>query len=320
MIEIVPDRDLCNMALLRLGTRSTILSLDEGSSEAEACKAYYRPCLLSLLGTPQSQQGGAVHNWHWCRADEALTPDRSTVPDWCWQAPLPDDCVKPVALQDDCSGFSPMGVFPDRGGKSFRPRHNFTTGLSKGQTILRFNSPHPVLSYISASVPVSSWPAPFIEAFTAHLAARLSITLTGNGDIAAQMKMDAETLTQYAVQNDQSIETLSTSYVPDWVAGRGHDGEDGFSDPEGYVAFWGLGHYHDPNPPRQPAGLEVVRTELPVFYAAGSDVLSLPEQSDKTPARYASLENDWRVGSLAIEKTPLGYQRKHHKSVTEPNQ
>lgn len=79
------DADICNMALLRSGKTSTIASLDEKSTEASVCRAFYattRDAVLRALP------------WPFATRRAFLAPSDEPAPtNWGFAYALPSDCL-----------------------------------------------------------------------------------------------------------------------------------------------------------------------------------------------------------------------------------
>jgi hypothetical protein len=77
--------DICNRALSRLGTRATIQSLTENSTEAEQCKIWYAATRDALL---------RAHDWNFARRQVALADTDDPPTGWDYSYVLPTDCLR----------------------------------------------------------------------------------------------------------------------------------------------------------------------------------------------------------------------------------
>jgi hypothetical protein len=86
----MPDRHgIANMALGFVGADS-LQSFDEGTTQADLCKALYEGCVLAVLED---------HDWRFAEAVKRLGPDATPArPDFAYSYPLPRDCVIPRGL------------------------------------------------------------------------------------------------------------------------------------------------------------------------------------------------------------------------------
>lgn len=83
---------ICNLGLSRIGTRSTIASINEQSEEGRACKLHYTPALEATL---------EAYDWNFARKRKALalaSGEESNV--WDYVYVQPTDCVAARAIED----------------------------------------------------------------------------------------------------------------------------------------------------------------------------------------------------------------------------
>jgi hypothetical protein len=80
----VTEASICNVALLRVGQRQTIDSLEEATTEAMACKALYPFARDSLLEEVW---------WSWATKRQVLALTAETRTGWSYVYAFPSDCV-----------------------------------------------------------------------------------------------------------------------------------------------------------------------------------------------------------------------------------
>lgn len=306
--------DLCNLALLRMGTRSQITSLTDGSTEANACALVYPLTLNSLIANPQSQ-AYPNYDWQWCRIVGALTTNTTVGnPRWKYEYSLPADCV---TVHEAINPAIPQQAWP--------PQNRLFLGETPYQEGMSLNGgavPIPVLwsdasplsvSYASNAIAIGNWPPAFLEAFVCHLAARLAITLTGSPELAQIMAAQASQMTATAIQADVRVELQSTEYVPDWMAvrlssPRGGDFRpvqslDTF--PSGYIA----GEVAANSP--VPAYLQPAETLNGVRDVGAPAV----DQASGEAQYVAAWTPDSRIGVLEIGVSPVSARRPYHGTI-----
>jgi len=314
--------DICNMALSRLGTQSTITSLTDGSTEANACNTFYTVTLNAVLANPQSE-AYPNYSWQWARRIAALTTASSTNPRWTYECALPADCVDVCELVDNSipqARWKPQRRF-------FEGNIPFEEGLGTAGTtnlipVIWTDLATPSLVLISNALPLANWPPAFLEAFTYHLAHRIAIPLTGSGELAAQMASAASMMTANAIQADQRVELQSLDYVPDDIKARGpFGGFDMFGlDRERWAAV-------QQTTTTYAAGFEaltVASPEATPSYLSAADGLTqpaatgLPAGSNFASDDYQYIPADTpdgRIGVLAIGDSPAGWRRPYHKTI-----
>lgn len=84
--------EICNIALYRIGWKTKISALTDGTTEAEMCNAFYDHCRRKAL---------AKADWHFARKRLALTPESGDPPsEWAYQYQWETDCLAPRRLVD----------------------------------------------------------------------------------------------------------------------------------------------------------------------------------------------------------------------------
>lgn len=232
----------CNISLLAIGARAQISSLNEGSTQSDACSALYtfvfetlarsaywnclrRQAPLTLLqaaaGTPENPQGTTLPlpNVPWsygyqqpadCLMSRYLVPSlptagTSNISPAMRPAPLNIPLRQipfVVAYGNDISG---------------NPLNLILTNLCKAQLVYTVNQSNP-----------SVWDSSFTAAFVASLAAWLAPALSLNMALMAAQMQIAERLIGEARIRDGNEGSNSQDNLPDWQAAR--SGGYGYSD------------------------------------------------------------------------------------------
>lgn len=305
--------DLCNRALRRLGTQSIITSLSDGSTEADTCSDLYDDVLGSLLQAPRCS-AYPTYTWQWCRRIASGVSSASTNPRWAYEYALPSDCLRVQEIIDP--------AFPQN---KWHPDQRLTAGVTDyacgiGQIngtdapVIWCNLSPLAVMYVSSGISIDQWPYAFKRAFWLSLAAEIGTSLGVSGSIINVILQEADAATAQACQQDMSITTQSTDYVPDWIAARGmrcgYDGQDArqslASYPSGFIV--GDTSANSPIPGYlSPANSlnGVAAMGLDSREIANRDCLYIPGD---TP--------DGRIGVLSIGASPIGWRRPYHNKIT----
>ncbi|MFT8365839.1 MAG: hypothetical protein ABF812_12690 [Gluconobacter cerinus] len=308
--------DLCNRALRRLGTQSTITSLTDNSVEANTCAAFYNDVLTSLLEAPYCS-AYPNYAWQWPRRITSGASAASTNPRWRYEYALPSDYVRASGIIDPNA---PPNFWqqPDR---MFLLRVPYeigagTAGGSELVPVIWCNLSSIDLLYVSNGLAIDSWPATFRKAFWLSLAAEMATSLGIDGNTTAAVASEADRALAQACRADQRVEVVTTEYIPDWMQVR-------FSDPFscGLPAF---------DPANQPASGETafivgdVATASPTpsyltpanglngVPSMGMDVQDISNRDEQYVAAYVP---DSRIGVLAIGVSPVGWRRPYHTTT-----
>lgn len=221
------DAQICNLALDAAGTRATITTLAEPSSEARACARQYGPCLTAMLQ--------AAH-WNFARKQAALsllkdgtvTPSQNVPVPWLYEYAYPSDCVQARYLmpQFQVSNTTTQGdviVPPYWIGPPVR--FIVSTDLDSGGNTIKVilsNMPQAVLVYTSLVTDTGLFDDVFVQALAYYIAHRISIPLSGdktlartNGQLAQQLANQAE-----ASNGNEGLTVIDGT--PDWMRVRGY--------------------------------------------------------------------------------------------------
>ena len=194
--------DICNLALLRLGTRSSITALTEGSVEANACSLVYFLLRDTLL---------AAHPWNFATRRVGLA-DLGAPPDqWRHRYAYPSDCLHARTIQP------PQGhvnVVP------FEVSGDVDAGGNAIKVIL-CDVPAAELVYTAKITTPLLFPPHFIEALSWMIAAELANALSGDDNLAQNaMQMATQAITAGRA-NDANEASRPQDHIPDWITVRG---------------------------------------------------------------------------------------------------
>lgn len=305
--------DLCNRALMRLGTQSALTSFEDGSVEASVCAAFYDDVLHALLAHPASM-GGPVYTWQWPRCVGTGLTAPSSNPRWRYEIALPSDAVR-VLRVDNLHTETPN----DRRQALFNPHESFGEGMGKagGPTLVPvlFTDHQQVsVTYITKTVDIDHWPPVFKRAFWLSLAAAIATTLGIDGSTSAAVAQEAEREVARACLADQRVEVVSTETVPDWLSVRW--GCDDRQQPIHHTSNtldsgFSAGNSQPPSPAPEPYSPPigpngVIPTGLEPRDIADGSCLYIPAD---TP--------DGRIGILRIGQSPAGWRRPYHGVISD---
>lgn len=244
------DVDIVNRALLAIGTRTTVSSINEISNEAFNANIVYAStrdellrmapwdCAfnfdnLSLLkaapGTPENQTSG-TNVW-----SKSIPP-----PPWAYEYAYPTDCLRACYIVPQFStGFSggvPITTAVTGGVPTFwnGPPVRFKIGIdqdSQGNDmrVLWTNQEQAILAYVKQVLNPDVWDPLFTRAFVEVLAARLVIGLTGDKALANSKLGEANNTIIIARAGDGNEGLTINDVTPDWIRVRGINYSDSLS-------------------------------------------------------------------------------------------
>jgi hypothetical protein len=238
----------CRTALARLGTQSSIASLDEDSPEANACTTFYAQALDAAL---------AEIDWRFATRYQALALAGTAPPHWLYQYAIPADCVRVRKILNPRTFIQPQtlpgqsiypaGVSPLFCGRmswnSDSPEIPFERGTGADAAgdivpVLWTNLPLAQLAYTYRADNPGLWEPGFAEAFGWRLAFEMAIAITGKSDLQSAMAEGFQDAVTKAATATGQEGTMSISTVPDMISVR-HGGE-GYHRPVfSNGQFWG---------------------------------------------------------------------------------
>lgn len=231
---------ICNRALLSVGTRAQITSINpsDGSTEGDAC---------SVLFTPTFEQLARTARWNCLRKQLTLTllaaamgtpenPQGTTLPlpptPWNYSYGLPPDCLAMRSIVPSLpsgSGSTPpqtsvnnaaQSCIPNGGQIPFavaystdaqnNPIEVILTNQSQAQAIYTVNQPNPAI-----------WDSLLQAGMVASLAAYLVPALSLSASLMTVSIKTAETMIGQARVADGNEGVTTLDHVPDWIRARG---------------------------------------------------------------------------------------------------
>ncbi len=226
------------MALSAIGTRSTIASLDEASTEASVCQLWYAQTRDGLL---------RKFPWNWARRQVVLavyksaagTPENPTgaLPEpplpWRYSYSWPTDCLDaryllPVLVRNGSQISPPLTT----GQTSFVPPQRtppikfIVAGDRDNQNnplkVILTNQPIAQLVYTGYVNDPNVWDQNFIDAMIGRLAQRISFPLSGDKTLT-QIAIKAGAQAEADAEAQNGNETTNTNvWTPDWLSARGY--------------------------------------------------------------------------------------------------
>lgn len=244
------DIDICNRALIAMGSRAQIASLSGSTLESIRCNQLYASTRNQLLrgcpwgfastfaaltlfkaapGTPENT--GSAVQWN----------SSFPAPGWLYSYRYPDDCVFLRAIQAGAnlvgSNIFPPGVtyFPM---PLYRPTRFIITSDYEGAVILKTvttNARNAIARYTRLVTDIDMYDELFIEYFVKALAGKLALTLTGDKSLATGLFNDVNTFMIEARIATGNEELQVVDEDPDWIRVR-----TGATAAEpAYIAPWG---------------------------------------------------------------------------------
>ena len=233
--------DICNRALLGIGSRSQVSSISpsDGSTEADAC---------AVLFTPTFEALGRSAHWNCLRKQQALTviaaamgtpenPQGTSLPipptPWNYAYALPSDCLNMrmivpslpstgvggaamTSYNNSAPTLLPGGIgqipfavaySTDQTGSPIRI---VLTNQCQAQAIYTVNQPNPII-----------WDSQFQAAMVSSLAAYLVPALSLNLALMQGMIKNSEMIIAQARAADGNEGSHTQDHIPDWMRARG---------------------------------------------------------------------------------------------------
>lgn len=149
---------ICNLALSKAGTKSTISSFTEDSNEARQCALVYDDAVDFVL---------RKHTWGFAQK-RVILADLGTPPTgWCYRYAYPDDCINAGNI-----------VVPDKINSNVIP---FKEGVNADKTIKEIHTDTEAaeLQYTARVTTVALYDAMFVESLAWYIAHLITTSLTG---------------------------------------------------------------------------------------------------------------------------------------------
>lgn len=236
------DTEVANLALAKIGTRSTIASLSEDSNEARAINLIYANTRDQVLGMAFWNFARKTANLGVLKVAPGAIGSTSTggnvwspdwpPPGWLYEYAYPSDCIQMRFVSPQLTtGFSSADGVPIFGSA-------VTTGMPYwGAAAVRFEVATDSINDIQQNVILTNqyqaigvytvritnpdlWSAQFIEALAAALAGRVAMQLTGDKALVSAMFQYANSVLLQARATDGNEGLTIQSSTPDWIQFR----------------------------------------------------------------------------------------------------
>lgn len=177
------EAGVANLALLAVGQRELLDSLDEATTPAEMCAASFDGARDSVL---------AAFPWRFCRRRAVLASTGQTRSGWAYVYSLPAECITPVEIFPGTRPTAPGDEVP------------FDLELNdKGTALVLCTDMSPAeLSYVYRLKTVALWPPLFVDAVAAQLAVKLALGLPVKPQLAAGLVPAAQQALLRAAAHD----------------------------------------------------------------------------------------------------------------------
>lgn len=184
---------ICNLALSRIGARSTVQSLNEDSTEAQTCKLLFDFARDATL---------EAHDWSFARARVALADLGSPPAGWSFRYALPSDCMAPRFLE-----------------QAPRTAKRLPFRIEGGA--LMTDAEAAVLVYTAAVVDPARFSPSFVTALSWRLGADLALPLTGKESLHQRCYAAWQQAVNTAAVSDANAEAPDAQPDADWITARG---------------------------------------------------------------------------------------------------
>lgn len=231
---------ICNMALSAVGSRDTIMNINENSNEAIRCRAHWdltRDGLLAMAwwtfarkAFPLSMTKAAPGTPEFAGTYAGVwTPDYPPPP-WNYAYLLPEDCIQPryIIPGQSANAFATplfsidLTVNVNVGGAPIKYIISLDRN-AEGEDIktLLTNASPAILVYTARVEDVTTWDSQFTSAFVMALGARIAYSLTGDGRLQRSLAEQALAQVQNAQLLDANQGLTVQEITPDWLSIRG---------------------------------------------------------------------------------------------------
>lgn len=195
--------EIANMALSKLGTRATIASLSENSTEARAINTWYatvRDTVIRKL------------DWNFARVYLALSNSGTPPTRWTYSYAYPSDCLKFWRIDLEVSLWA------------LDPAVTFEVGSDGTNRFIWTNYPQAVGVYSQRVTDPNRFDPEFTMAFATALAAMVALPITQKVDIRNSLQGEALALIDQA-RADSANEQVNNEAerMPESISVRGFD-------------------------------------------------------------------------------------------------
>lgn len=206
------DVDIANMALGHLGTKATISSLTENSTEAREINRWYTQVRDGLL---------RQLDWNFARVTTTLASTGTAPSRWTYSYAYPADCMK----------FWRIDV-----GLIYYPETPFEIGSDGTNRFIWCDVQQAVGVYTQSVTDPNRFDPEFTAAFAVSLAAMVAYALTNKGDLAGRLDARAMGLIEKAkAENANEQMSDGRERLAESLTVRGYDGNVGYQS-----ALWAL--------------------------------------------------------------------------------
>lgn len=222
-----------NMALQAVGTRSSIASTTENSTEANALAIRWDNALAATLQRAR---------WNFARRQALLTllddaTQGQAVPTpWIYKYAYPSDCaqgrnIMPTVLQQPAGTTPGVPSTPTAVG----PPIPFLVALdldSNGNQVkvILTNQPQATFVYTGLVTNTQLFDDQFVEALSIYLASRVCFQLTGDKVLTKDLNAQFDRLCQQAAASNGNEGLTVIDGVPDWIRVRGYAADYAYPD------------------------------------------------------------------------------------------
>jgi hypothetical protein len=190
--------DICNYALMRIGARSSIMSLTEGSPEANACKLVFDQALRASL---------RLHPWNFASASVALAEIGGPRSDWAYRYALPSDCLHARRIVGDAKTAD---------------RVPFEVGINDardGKTLL-CDRAAAVLVYTAYVADPTLYDSAFVDCLSWRVAYEVAMPITADRSIQGQCLQAWQKFMPESAALDSNEGSADPNRVAPWITGR----------------------------------------------------------------------------------------------------
>ena len=203
------DADIANMALGHLGTRATIQSLSENSTEAREINRWYTQVRDGLL---------RQLDWNFARVTLTLGLTGTAPTRWTYSYAYPSDCLKFWRI--------------DLGITTYYPPVPFEIGSDGTNRFVWCDIDQAVGVYTQGVTDPNRFDPEFTMAFSVTLAAMVAYALTNKADLAARLEGKAMALIEKAkTENANEAMRDGREQLAETLTVRGFDGNYAFQSP-----------------------------------------------------------------------------------------
>lgn len=223
-----------NMALGKVGTRTTVSATTEGSNESNSCNTFYDSLLRATLRAVP---------WNFARKQRLLTqlkssadvPNTCPVP-WAYEYTYPSDCLAARFIFPKVAATEIGGVPIDSSGSVALPSFvlgppvQFIVSIDENSSgddikVILTNQYQAELVYTAFISDPNLFDPLFIEALTSALAAKVGRNLTADKELVSELKAETLKFLNDAAAENENEKVNIVDPVPDWMRVRGLAGD-----------------------------------------------------------------------------------------------